>query len=496
MVRMVGAVAVRERMLHNIAFGLVRLRQIVRSWHLLIVLLSFYAPLYGQQLITLSANKKYLVNSFTNQPVFLTGDAPQILVEEISDADAITYLADRAARGFNALWVYPVDRADQSNPQHDFYGNDPWSGGADFTNENSTYWTRVDTILTEAQNYGITLFLDPGFVGLNSGANYYLTSWDSSSDAVLQAYAAFLGNRYKNYPNIVWSLGGDADPATVSYTKLGTFATALAAADPNHLITLEACRWCSPANQSTYDAYGGSVPSFMNLNWVYNTQSTVVAGCQAGYSHAATIPPLMGEDWYELEHSMTSFQIRQEGYWEVLSGCYLGRLFGNNSIWTFNSPNSENPGGPSWQSQLGSAGSVGQQYLGQLMRSREHWLMAPDTTNSVLTAGYGSGATLSVAARSTDGQTIIAYLSDGNATTKTIDMSKITSTTSTANAWWYDPHSSTSTLIGAFPNSGTQNFAAPDGNDWMLVIDDASVGLPAPGSSGPAPPTGLKAVVN
>src|SRR4029077_7084710 len=38
------------------------------------------------------------------------------------------------------------------------------------------------------------------------------------------------------------------------------------------------------------------------------------------------------------------------------------------------------------------------------------------------------------------------------------------------------------TLIGIFPNSGTQNFTAPDGNDWVLVIDDASANLPAPGS--------------
>jgi len=116
------------------------------------------------------------------------------------------------------------------------------------------------------------------------------------------------------------------------------------------------------------------------------------------------------------------------------------------------------------------------------MNSREHWLMAPDTTHAVLTAGFGSGATLSVAARSTDGQTIIAYFSDGNATAKTINMSKITTSSSTAEAWWYDPQTSAATLIGTFPNSGSQNFTAPDSNDWVLVIDDASANLPAPGA--------------
>ena len=100
---------------------------------------------------------------------------------------------------------------------------------------------------------------------------------------------------------------------------------------------------------------------------------------------------------------------------------------------------------------------------------------------SVLTAGFGSGSTLSVASRTSDGQTIIAYLSDGNATAKTINMSAITSTSSTAIAWWYAPLTGVATLIGTFPNSGSQSFTAPNGNDWVLVIDDAAANLGAPG---------------
>ena len=99
----------------------------------------------------------------------------------------------------------------------------------------------------------------------------------------------------------------------------------------------------------------------------------------------------------------------------------------------------------------------------------------------ILTAGFGSGSTLSVAARSSDGQTIMAYLSDGNSTAKTIDMSAITSTSSTAIAWWYNSQTGAATLIGTFPNSGSQSFTAPDGNDWVLVIDDAAANLGAPG---------------
>jgi hypothetical protein len=38
-------------------------------------------------------------------------------------------------------------------------------------------------------------------------------------------------------------------------------------------------------------------------------------------------------------------------------------------------------------------------------------------------------------------------------------------------------------LIGADANSGSQDFTPPDANDWVLVIDDASANLAAPGSA-------------
>src|SRR5690349_13196896 len=84
--------------------------------------------------MTLSANGKYIVNSFTDKPVFLTGDAPQLIFVQISNADVETYLQDRVARGFNALWCYPIDggpSGDQTNTPKDFYGDSPFDA-ADF----------------------------------------------------------------------------------------------------------------------------------------------------------------------------------------------------------------------------------------------------------------------------------------------------------------------------------------------------------------------------
>ncbi len=432
--------------------------------------------------LQLSPNGKYLVNSNTGQPVFLTGEDGFLASIMLSNADVTTYLNDRATRGFNAIWIGVIDQLDQSNPPKDFFGNVPFDG-AWFTSPDAAYWAHQDAVIQQATGLGLTVFLHLSFVGNSDGNVYDTPAYLASSDATVTAYGAFIGNRYKGVNNIVYVLGGDFQPTqTAVATKVNDLATGLAAADPNHLITIENCRVCTPAKQASLDAYGSNPPSWLSLNWLDVMQTGVVAISQQNFSRTPFLPPLMGEDWYELDHSMTSFQVRQEGYWDVLSGAYIGRFFGNGAIWSFNSTN----GGhefPSWQSQLSTPGTVGQQYLGQLMRSREHWLMAPDTTQSVLTAGFGSGSTLSVAARSSDGQTVIAYLSDGNATAKTINMSSITSSVSSAKAWWYNPQTGAATLIGTFPNSGSQSFTAPDGNDWVLVIDDVAANLPAPGSA-------------
>jgi chitodextrinase len=429
--------------------------------------------------IKISASGTYLVDQ-NNQPFFIVGDAPQLLFVQISNADVETYLSDRASRGFNSLWVYPVDNADQANAPQDFYGEKPFDG-ADFTNEDPVYWTHIDYLIQQMASYGMTAWMEPGFVGLTA-ANGYLTSYENSSDAVVTAYGAWLGSRYKNFPNIVWTLGGDADPAnTAVYQKLSDLANGIRSTDSVHLITFEASRFTNgqavpSGGYSSLDAWPSS-PSWLNLNWVYQTGATVVSGAQSNYSRSPWLPPLMGEDWYELTE--TAFGVRQEGYEEILGGTYLGRLFGNDVIWDFNSPVYAQSGDPTWQSQLGSPGSIAQAYMGALFRSREHWKLVPDINNTVLTAGFQSGSTLALAARTSDGQTVVAYIPAGQ--TITISLAKISDTS--AQAWWFNPQTAATTLIGSFPTTGSQSFTPPDQNDWVLVIDAASAKLPAPGTN-------------
>jgi hypothetical protein len=51
-----------------------------------------------------------------------------------------------------------------------------------------------------------------------------------------------------------------------------------------------------------------------------------------------------------------------------------------------------------------------------------------------------------------------------------------------ARVWWFDVSTGTSVLVGVYPTTGTKSFT-PSGPEKVLVIDDASANLPAPGTT-------------
>jgi hypothetical protein len=447
------------------------------------------------QFMTLSADKTHLVNTFTNKPVFINGeDAFDLAVQLANNSDIDTYLSDRASRGFNLIWVAVADNAyhDPVGSQKNSLGQDPWGRDADFTNEGPSYWAHVDYVIRRAAVYGITILAGPAFAGAFGGCDEsggYCPDIKSASDAVMTDYGVFLGNRYKSYPNIVWLIGGDANisrEGSAFYNKLNDLALGIKSADPNHLMVVEAAN-DKTGGEASWKYFGGA--SWLDVSTIYTTcfcpdfathTMQVLSQSSSGYSggHA---PFFVVEDWYEGEHNTTPRELRQEAYQSILNGAYAGGMFGNNAILAFSATCCDTMG-RTWQSQLNSPGTLGREYLGRLMRSREHWKMVPDLSHAVVTGGYGSGTTLTTTSRTSDGQTIIAYVPNGISTTLTVDMSKITSVSSQANCWWFNPRDSSTKLIGTYANTGRRDFTPPDSDDWVLVLDDNSAGLPAPGS--------------
>ena len=471
------------------------------------------------QFMTLSNDRTHLVNTFTNQPVFITGDTAYNLITQLtSDAEVETYLSDRQAKGINLIWVALVDDSShgagthppgrspgEGNTQNDAFGNSPWNGGPDFTGMQgaTAYWDHVDNVLQRAAAHGITVLAGVAFAATFASCNLpYYSSMKQASDATMRAYGAFLGGRYKSFPNIIWLQGGDANVKLCGndlLKKTDDIARGILSEDPAHLMAVEATSGVWGETSATYWSpytFGPNNPNgWLTLGTIYpkgtpeNVFSAEIAQVVSQgktESNATPFVPFFSiEDPYEYQPWSTDAyddqQLRQVGYTEILSGATLGRLFGSAGVWPFGAGCCQH--GPRWQVAMERQASFDQQRLGQLFRSREYWKLVPDFDHTVVTAGFGAGEFLTVASRTSDGETVLAYIPNGKDTTLTVNMASITSGVHQATCWWFNPSSGTSSLIGIFSTFGKRNFTPPDERDWLLVIDDAAANLRAPGSA-------------
>ena len=313
-----------------------------------------------------------------------------------------------------------------------------------------------------AARYGIVVFLNP----IETGG--WLSVLQANGATKAFNYGAYLGNRYKNFGNIVWMSGNDfqswhsaSDDALVQAVALG-----IRSADSNHIQTIEL-----NYNLSNSLDDSGWAP-IVSLNAAYTYYPTYAEVLQA--YNAAIMPVFLVEANYEGEQLVADYggplTIRLQAYWTMLSGA-AGQLFGNHYIWQFSS---------GWQANLDTPGALDMRHLGDLFAPLHWYDLIPDQNHSVVIAGYGDYATTgalqdsnyTTAARTSDGSLIVAYLP--KPTTLTVDMTKLRGP---AQARWFDPASGASTSIpGILANTGSSQFTPPGANsagdpDWVLVLN-------------------------
>jgi hypothetical protein len=444
------------------------------------------APVYP---LKLSTNGSYVVDQ-NNRPFFMNGDGGWDVMVGLSQADADLYLENRRQKGYNLIIAELIEHKFATNAPANFYGQQPFVTPGNFATPNAAYFAQADWVLTDAASKGQVVLLDPLYLGYGCGDEGWCAEVMNSSLATMQGWGAYVGNRYKAFPNIIWLIGGDVDPLTDGVSdKVTAFVTGLLQADPNHLVSAHNVRGESAVA-------GWPTASWLTLNDIY-TDNITYTSAVTEYNRVPFKPFFEVESYYENEHSSTPVSLRSEAYWTVLSGG-MGHIFGNCPMWGFDAPATlpfcTPPTGLSWRTQLESAGSVTVALVGTLFNSRAFYNLVPDQTHQVMTAGYQSGTTYATAARSSDGSTVIAYIPTQRAVT--IDMTKIAS--ASAIAWWYNTRTGVATLIGTFPTTGPQTLTPPDSNDWVLVADNASLNLGPPGgtSQAPAVPTNLRIVQN
>jgi hypothetical protein len=422
--------------------------------------------------VRLSADKTYLIDADGN-PFFINGDAAWALIAQVSKEDAEVYLENRRQKGFNVILASLLEHKFASHAPADYYGDLPFTTAGGSKAPNEAYFAHVDWVIHRAAEKGITVLLDAMFLGYNCGDSGWCKDVRATSMDSMRAYGRYIGHRYRQFPNIIWLIGGDTDPAVHRVkTKLEAMVEGMREFDSGHLFTAH------NAPDESAQAVWGNAP-WLGLNNVY-TYDRFPGMVEEEYNRAHALPLFLVESTYENEHESTPFILRRQMYSTVLWGARAGHIFGNCPIWTFGSAATFCAGGGDWHSELlRSVGSEDVFRFGRLMNSRSHYLMRPDYLHVVMTAGYESGLNLAATSFATDGSSIVSYIPTRRPVT--LALSKISGPM--AAAQWFNPRTGSTESIGVYPTNTSPSFTPPDDNDWVLVLDDASRKLPPPGAA-------------
>ena len=420
--------------------------------------------------LRISTNGKYLEDQ-SSAPYLLTADAGWLAAVQINQADVITYLDDRAAKGFNAVELMAISKLIQSNAPSNYYGEAPFTNGAgDWSIRNEAYWTNVDFVIAAAKARNMAVLMFPGYLGYGCGNQGWCSEMQAQTNAAMTSYGTWIGNRYKDYGNIIWMVGGDADPG--NYTNVqereNALVSGIKAGDPDAFFSAEP----DSGQISGIDSY----TALVDINGIY-TYGSPASKAKIAYGNAR--PFMFQEGYYENEHSSTLVNWDSQTLITILGGGLVGAVYGCCPLWSFGAGtgwcDSNSSPYNTWKAALAAPGSVSQGAIGKLLRSRKWWAFIPDYTNVVVTSNKGTELNYHATARESTGETVMVWCP--TTAQVTVDMTKVSG--SYAKVWSWNPADNSSSLIGTYVTTGTRSFTPSAAT--VLVLDDASKGFSASG---------------
>jgi hypothetical protein len=427
--------------------------------------------------IKVSGNGRYFTDQKGN-PFFIQSDTPWSLLVALDIKETEQYLKNRQEKGFNTITINLIEHwfngetlaypeASRNREGHFPFSRNLDNGIADFTYPDEDYFRYVDKVLRLARNYGFLVMLTPAYMGYEGLKEGWYDEVLGNEAARCREYGRYLGKRYADFPNIAWIMDGDRDPDSLSKPLELEILAGIRDFDKIHLFSAH----CRPTHSSRNQWEG---ESWLNFNCVYTYDfppynSPVPEQCLRNYAKLPAMPAILFETCYENEHNATAGKIRAQMYWGWLCSI-AGIQFGNLPLWRF---------GQGWQSAMDWQGSWDASVMKELVDSRNWFTLIPDNDHKALFDGYGSDEGYVSAALAENGETFIAYIPKGN--TVSVDLQKVSG--KKLVAWWFNPRNGLAQKKGEYIEKIKLQFTPPDGNDWVLVIDDAARNFPVPGGT-------------
>ncbi|WP_435015696.1 glycoside hydrolase family 140 protein [Tundrisphaera sp. TA3] len=426
-----------------------------------------------------SDNRRNLLDQ-TGKPFFYLGDTAWELFHRLDRDEADLYLRDRARKRFTviqAVVLAEYDGLTVPNP----YGHRPLEDN-DPTRPVEAYFAHVDHIVDRAEELGLVIGMLPTW------GDKWNKKWGLGPEIFTpenaKAFGTFLGRRYKDRP-IIWILGGDRPVENEGQARIiRAMAEGLKEGDGGrHLMTYHP----NGGRTSAEFFHGDDWLAFNMLQSGHGFDRPNYDRIAADYARTPTKPCLDGEPGYEDHPSgfkasngyLGDDQARKAAYWATLAGA-CGHTYGCHDIWQFFAPGrtpitfARTP----WKEAIGLPGAGQMQHVRALLESRPILARIPD--QSLLASEPGQGPDHVQAARAEDGSYAFIYSPTGRPFT--VDLGKLSGPK--LSAAWYDPRTGAAQPFGNLAREGRREFHPPSqgkGQDWVLVLDDASRNYPEPG---------------
>jgi hypothetical protein len=394
--------------------------------------------------VKVSDNGRYFVDQ-KGSPVFWLGTTQWQLFRDYPVEDARTILEKTADKGFVFAQVMLMGVGDGTKAN--VYGQKPWIDDNPLT-PNEAYFKNVDAVLQIARENNVNV----------SMTLYHQRYRKHITVDNARAWAKWLAQRYKDVPNIVWSMTPEAKPEFVPVLR--ELAAGLHAGDGGaHPITFKP----DPAPYSSSFIHDEKWLDFDCMQ-TWKSVELIYPMVTHDYNLTPIKPVLMGEGAYEqgseYGFDVTPLWIRRQAYYSYLAGAH--HTYGHNDSWRVL---------PTWKKALDAPGAVQLRILKKTFQALpEWWYLVPD--QSIFAEGSRTdGQVLNLAARHKDGKWVMVYLAEK--ASFSINMNKLGAAKATAR--WIDPRTGDSVPTGNVTNAGVQSFSTPAGwEDALLILESSA----------------------
>ncbi len=393
--------------------------------------------------VKVSSNGRYFVGQ-DGRPIFWLGTTQWQLLSANTPEQARTILKETRRHGFAFVQTMLLGVSHGTAPN--VYGEKPWINDDPLT-PNEAYFRNVDAVVKAARAENLVILLTM----YHQGAREFITA------ANARAWAKWVSVRYKDWPNIIWTMTPQAKEEFVPVLR--ELAAGLRAGDGGrHLISAKP----DPAPFSSSFIHAEPWLDFDSMQ-PWNATRLIYPMITHDYQLKPVKPVLMAEAAYEsgpktkYGFEATPLMIRRQAYYSCLAGAH--HAYGYNDTWLVPA---------NWESALDSPGARQMGILRKLFEARaEWWLLAPDQA-VFADGGRTEGDFLHLAARHLAGKWAMLYLADR--AEFTVDLGKLSGPS--VSGFWCDPRSGEETPIEPLTNQGAKRFSTPEGwEDALLILE-------------------------